>query len=752
MEPIRINLRGKIGGEKTVNIVDMIESDEELLIKLRGIECYNIYQGQTLTFTRFVYYSGTSFYTISESVDVIYEDNDHIIHTTKPSQKSVPVYNGFSNIEEVLDYTTDENGELIENKYHIIRTVGYHNIFPQDLVNGLQEVYIKDGNGNILFTFDSNNISVPLVIYNTPATSADCITLISEDETCGKKFDTLKTYQYDFANEKISRDSLIIRGLEFETASDLAGIDTMTTLETKFNPFYYYYILTDKNGEPSELDENGNPVKHCRLYSDPWWEQYELINNEKNGTFYVGEYNGVVLTYSSSYWDTDIGLSTYANESTLGFEDNFNTKLIEDIEESLIPDFIDMERIKYSPMVYSGNSDNIKYYKFVCSNDNLFHDIYTRGWINSTGVDEYGEKPATVYTFDGKNFSEISGEYKFTYDAYGNDGVGNIYRSEYDTMSNMLTTYTYNPTGEAVDSALTVATSITLSFHFRKRQEVTSENNKTKNSALTSGHVYTDGWFIDESENETTWWNGMDYGESAITHNVMDTFIKKSGTTSDLIGYLNFVDNDVLYRKKKVSKTFVRLSFYNSKDPIEQKLLFYSTVFLDSTSLYGNYVKQMMYMEENGLLKDVENMNVAVVMYSASTDSRVDTKMVITNEFDRTKSAEGFNIYLFAKDRNINLENGEKTIYMKVEFNHAGNGKTLPMIMWPKVDNEYVSLTIKNFLDSLYIPIKLTYINGRYVYYIPDAYKNENGNIDIVLFEPKIDILETDGEIKDNNS
>jgi hypothetical protein len=25
------------------------------------------------------------------------------------------------------------------------------------------------------------------------------------------------------------------------------------------------------------------------------------------------------------------------------------------------------------------------------------------------------------------------------------------------------------------------------------------------------------------------------------------------------------------------------------------------------------------------------------------------------------------------------------------------------------------------------------------VYYIPDAYKNENGNIDLVLFEPKID-------------
>ena len=148
-----------------------------------------------------------------------------------------------------------------------------------------------------------------------------------------------------------------------------------------------------------------------------------------------------------------------------------------------------------------------------------------------------------------------------------------------------------------------------------------------------------------------------------------------------------------------------------------------------------------MYMEDNDLFNEKKNkdlnLNAAVVFCSGGT--RLDTKMVITNEFDRTKSSEGFNLYLFAEDKNFNLENGEKTIYMKVEFNHAGNGKTLPMIMWPKVNGEYVPLTIDNFIENLYIPIKLTYINDRYVYYIPDAYKNENGNIDLVLFEPKID-------------
>jgi hypothetical protein len=157
-------------------------------------------------------------------------------------------------------------------------------------------------------------------------------------------------------------------------------------------------------------------------------------------------------------------------------------------------------------------------------------------------------------------------------------------------------------------------------------------------------------------------------------------------------------------------------------------------------------------MEDNDLFNEKKNkdlnLNAAVVFYSGGT--RLDTKMVITNEFDRTKSSEGFNLYLFAEDKNFNLENGEKTIYMKVEFNHAGNGKTLPMIMWPKIDGKYVPLTMDNFIENLYIPIKLTYIDGKYVYYIPGAENSDNGNIDLILFEPKLDIIEDvdgDGEL-----
>ena len=118
-------------------------------------------------------------------------------------------------------------------------------------------------------------------------------------------------------------------------------------------------------------------------------------------------------------------------------------------------------------------------------------------------------------------------------------------------------------------------------------------------------------------------------------------------------------------------------------------------------------------MRENDLFNTKKNeklnLNAAVVLCdSNAVSARLDTKIVLTNEYDRTKSSEGFNLYLFAEDKNINLENAEKTIYMKVEFNHAGNGKTIPLIMWPKNERgEYIELTTENFIENLYIPIKL---------------------------------------------
>ena len=319
------------------------------------------------------------------------------------------------------------------------------------------------------------------------------------------------------------------------------------------------------------------------------------------------------------------------------------------------------------------------------------------------------------------------------------------------------------------DEATTIATSITLSFHFRERNRIfvasgTSAEDKEKelkerkqNTPFTSGNVYTDGWYINTDSGATIWWNGLECNDSGFSNTVAD-FIEESGLTSDLIGYLNFTDNDIYYRKKKVSQSFIRLTFYNSTDPIEQKLLYYSTIFLDAGELYGKYIKQLMYMEENDLFNKKKNqglnLNAAVVFCSANTENRVDSKIVITNEYNRTKSSEGFNIYLFAEDINFNIdENGVKTIYMKVEFNHAGYGRTIPF-MFPRSGGGILYDFGPNFPTSFngdwkqcnemqYFPVILNYDSelNEYVYYFPYG-KTENNTLVFNLYEPRINSLE----------
>lgn len=752
MEPIKININGPKNGVRRLNIIDMIETDDELLIKLDGKECYLINEGQTLTFTRTFHSNSGAFEIITDNVKVLYEDEDHVIHTTKVHNRMESVYNTFDYVNYTDSWEEDDNGEEVCYTYLGIRTKKNHNIFPQDLLHGMEEVYIKDTNGNVLLTFSGDGIIVPNngIGWDSIATSGDCLTLISEDRTCNKAYGIIKTYQYDFLNNNIMRDGLILKCPKINVLNIVDIINNMSIIETKFNPFYFYYVLKDDNGNPKELDKYGKPIKHCQFYADQWFEHCQFINKCKIGEKYVGETYEIFLTLNNRYWDCDIALSTNADTKHLGSDDNFNEKFIKEVEESLIPDVIDMERIKYAPMV-CGNNNNERYYKWVSKNDGVYGSIYTNEWITSANTDENGTKIVeNVFAYNGNTLCKIDDT--FVYDAFVGD-YGSIYREEYDNISNELIIYNYAPTGEIVDDSLTIATSITFNLHFRKRQEIDTSSptaelkSRKQNTPSTYGNVYVDGWFINEDEAETTWWNGMNYSGSVITSGDMQTFINASGTTSDLMGYLNFVDGDIFYRKKKVSESFIRLTFYNSPNILEQKILFYSTIFFDTNVLYGKYVKQLMHLTSNGMLKNAKNSNAAIVFSNDNTVSaRIDTKIVVTNECDRTKSSEGFNLYLFAQDRNIGLENGEKTIYMKVEFNHAGNGKTLPMIMWPKDENgNFVSLTTHNFIQSLYIPIKLSYINGKYIYYVPDAFKNENGNIEFVLFEPKLDIIEMDG-------
>ena len=288
---------------------------------------------------------------------------------------------------------------------------------------------------------------------------------------------------------------------------------------------------------------------------------------------------------------------------------------------------------------------------------------------------------------------------------------------------------------EPSTSRIVLATGLTFNLHFR-----------TRVSGATK-YSFEDVWHTDDTI-ET--WNGLNYNAPVSFSNLYDNvdFVN----SSNLMGFLGFTDDDIFNQKARVKQSFLRLSFYDSPNPLEQNLLFYSTIFIDSGDLYGKFVKRKAWLESiDDRYNEIEN---PVVWSSGSSSEKyppITCQLTVNDEYDTTKSGDGFNLYLFKAD--APLENEEQDIYMKVEFNHAGYGRTVPMIFWKKDENETdkpTKLTTKNYLENLYIKLKVKLTDKGYVYTFNDIISSkliggrkngivwEDERIVLNLFEPMI--------------
>ena len=248
---------------------------------------------------------------------------------------------------------------------------------------------------------------------------------------------------------------------------------------------------------------------------------------------------------------------------------------------------------------------------------------------------------------------------------------------------------------------------LVFNFHFRERESINGGKEPTKD------------WYV--AENSTKYWNTI----KSLTDIKNDSkYIGKS----DLLGYLGFTLEDVVNQKNCIKKSFIRLSFYNSKDPLTQKLLFYSTIFMDSGKLYGKYLKCLKFAKKG-------NTEVSVFEENEDENLRLSSQIIVYDEFNTSSSSEGYNLYLFEDD--VPSKNRERDIYLKVEFNHAGYGRTIPMMLWDK-EKLANGLTIDNYLENLYITIRIKYNNKGYTYSVPDVI-NDNNLLTFNLFEPRFE-------------
>lgn len=255
---------------------------------------------------------------------------------------------------------------------------------------------------------------------------------------------------------------------------------------------------------------------------------------------------------------------------------------------------------------------------------------------------------------------------------------------------------------------------------------------------------------------------------------------------SDLLGYLGFNDDDVFYEKNKLKESFIRLLFYDKKDIQTQQLLFYSTIFYNSKKLYGKYTKNKTHGEYYDRFGTpvvgigVFNEYNAFKQNNNKVDEtkRLSTHIEVFDEYSK-EASEGFYIYLFGETLPTNEE---KTIYMKVEFNHAGYGRTIPLTMpvcedidgelhplkkdgvkikvdkdgttemryYPKdykiIEDGKEKIDMNKLYQDMFIEIRIRYdFNlGKYIWYLPRKKDSWNGgdgsNKKIIfnLFEPRL--------------
>lgn len=263
-----------------------------------------------------------------------------------------------------------------------------------------------------------------------------------------------------------------------------------------------------------------------------------------------------------------------------------------------------------------------------------------------------------------------------------------------------------------------------------------------------------------------TLWNGVE--DNRINKDITDDNV------SDLLMFLGFNNEDVRYQRNKLKKSFLRLSYYDSPNPANQNLLMYSTIFVNSGELFSKYAR---YGEEEGytlisfdkdgeyvLSTDKKGIGVDKEYDGFIEEKRLSSQFVVKDKNTSKSSSEGFYLYLWKEDETPIPQD----IYMKVEFNHSGFGRTIPFMM-PYSENSDGEKSIKSFqniVDDFTNPeqsytmsdyLKYSYIHLKYVYDVenqkhryfidPQTYGtqvSQDNELIINLYEAKIGEGETD--------
>lgn len=268
---------------------------------------------------------------------------------------------------------------------------------------------------------------------------------------------------------------------------------------------------------------------------------------------------------------------------------------------------------------------------------------------------------------------------------------------------------------------------ITINLHFRTRDMSTWTINEDEGYRISGGTYNENGTYISGGtkvqlgvNSDFDSWFVTDYypynqvGQSGsyvrkTTAAEQNVEIKKMFDKSDLLGLLYFTTDDVKKKRNKLSKSFLRFTFFDSIDPTRQNMIGTSTMYFDcdryfdtityppSDAVYESVVMSLNGKRDGsseGFTADTTTPPTVLgecykyssrpnssTIYSGETNGylpRLDSRIVVSDRSNTTSSSEGFYAYIL---KAFGKKNREQTVYAKAEFFHAGIGIKIPMIL-----------------------------------------------------------------------
>lgn len=182
---------------------------------------------------------------------------------------------------------------------------------------------------------------------------------------------------------------------------------------------------------------------------------------------------------------------------------------------------------------------------------------------------------------------------------------------------------------------------------------------------------------------------------STITYDL--SLLTPAGVYSNNYGDIGYQYDDVKFRKNAFTKSFLRLSLYDSDDPMIQNLVGYTTMYSRLTSI------------------DLLSGQTSTILGLPKPINTIGTNFTVENPIINKRGfSEGFHIYYY-KDA---LRIGEsKYLYIKGSFSNAKNGKTVNLMV--KGTPQYVN----NLVRELYTRIIISRTTTGYYYKFDETYQ-----------------------------